>query len=149
MMSRSERLQIVLDLALRKAREGAMAFAFMQSKLHAEEEKLGQLKQYLQEYRQALQTQGRQGVTVQSFRIYSSFSANVEQAISQQMQQVAAISRQLEQVRERWQSLDARHKGLLKLHGRILREERAVAERQEQKELDEHTARLRPVTMRR
>jgi len=148
-MSRSKRLQIVLDLALRKVQEGAAAFAFIQHKLHGEQEKLVQLQEYLLEYRQALQIQGKQGVSVQHFRIHNSFSANVEQAITQQTQQIIVLRRQVEQVRARWQALDARHKGLLKLQDRIMREERAVAERQEQKELDELTARLRPLHIRR
>ncbi len=136
-MRASQRLQLIIELAERKARDAARALAVAQQKLAAEQQKLAQLEQYLQEYRTALLTQGRQGVSVQQLRLYHGFSANVEKAITQQSAQVANVGRQVEQVRRHWQTLDARHKGLEKLREARLQEERATADRLEQKALDE------------
>jgi len=142
-MKRSQRLQVVVDLSLRKAQEGARALAFVQQRLQAEQQKLGQLEAYLVEYREGLLTQGRQGVSAQQFRIYNNFSGNVEKAIVQQGAQVATVSRQLEQVRSHWLTLDARHKGLEKLFEKLRAEERAAQDRLEQKAQDEAVSQRR------
>ncbi len=136
-MKRSQRLDVVVGLALRKAQESARALAYVQEKLRSEEQKLTQLEYYLVEYRSAQHQQGTQGISAQQFRNYNRFSANIEHAIEQQRQQVAAVARQVEQVRQHWQALDARHKGLEKLRDRLIQEENAAHERLLQKEQDE------------
>jgi len=142
-MKRSQRIQVVVDLALRKAQEGARALAFVQQRLLAEQEKLGQLESYLLEYREGLLVQGRKGVSVQQFRIYNDFRGNVEKAIVQQSAQVATVNRQVEQVRRHWLTLDAKHKGLEKLLDKLRGEERAEQDRLEQKAQDEAVSQRR------
>jgi len=142
-MKRSLRIQVVVDLARRKAQEGARALAFVQQRLQAEQDKLGQLEAYLVEYREGLLAQGRKGVSVQQFRIYNEFSGNVEKAIVQQSAQVATVNRQVEQVRRHWLTLDAKHKGLEKLLDKLRLEERAEQDRLEQKAQDEASTQRR------
>lgn len=142
-MKRSKRLDTVIDLAKRKVDEAALALAFVQRKLGEEEGKLGQLEQYLTEYRATIQSEGRKGFSVQEFRRYNDFSENVAKAITQQGAQVNTVKRQIEQVRRHWQMLDARHKGVLKLQDKALAEEYKAQERLEQKELDELAGRWR------
>ncbi|MDO8273134.1 MAG: flagellar export protein FliJ [Gammaproteobacteria bacterium] len=142
-MKRSQRLAVVVTLAQRKADESARALAYIQQRLQADQQQLQQLEEYLVEYRTSLQTQGQQGVSAQQFRVFVSFSQNVERAIEQQKQQVATVIRQVDQVRRHWQRLDARHKGLEKLHARLLTEESAAQERLAQKEQDEFAVRWR------
>jgi len=142
-VKRSKRLATVIDLAKRKVDEAALALAFVQRKLGEEESKLGQLEQYLTEYRATIQSEGRKGFSVQEFRRYNDFSENVAKAITQQGAQVNTVKRQIEQVRRHWQMLDARHKGVLKLQDKALAEEYKAQERLEQKELDELAGRWR------
>jgi flagellar FliJ protein len=142
-MKRSLRIQVVVDLARRKAQEGARALAFVQQRLQAEQDKLGQLEAYLVEYREGLLAQGRKGVSVQQFRIYNEFSGNVEKAIVQQSAQVATVTRQVEQVRRHWLTLDAKHKGLEKLLDKLRLEERVEQDRLEQKAQDEASTQRR------
>jgi flagellar FliJ protein len=142
-MKRSLRIQVVVDLARRKAQEGARALAFVQQRLQAEQQKLGQLESYLLEYREGQLAQGRKGVSVQQFRIYNEFSGNVEKAIVQQSAQVATVTRQVEQVRRHWLTLDAKHKGLEKLLDKLRLEERAEQDRLEQKAQDEASTQRR------
>lgn len=142
-MKRSQRLAVVVTLAQRKADESARALAYIKQKLRADQQQLQQLEEYLVEYRTSLQTQGQQGVSAQQFRVFVNFSQNVERAIEQQKQQVATVTRQVEQVRRHWQRLDARHQGLEKLHARSLLEESAAQERVAQKEQDEFAGRWR------
>lgn len=136
-MKRSKRLGTVVDLAQRKVEDAARALAFMQQKLRDEEHKVEQLEQYLLEYRETIQREGRKGFSVQEFRRYNDFSENVAKAIVQQTQQVKTVHHQVEQVRRHWQALDARYKGLVKLRDKSLLEENAALERMQQKELDE------------
>ncbi len=142
-MKRSQRLAVVVTLAQRKADESARALGYIRQRLQADQQQLQQLEEYLVEYRTSLQTQGQQGVSAQQFRVFVNFSQNVERAIEQQQQQVATVTRQVEQVRRHWQRLDARHKGLGKLHARLLLEESVAQERVEQKEQDEFAGRWR------
>jgi len=142
-MKRSLRIQVVVDLARRKAQEGARALAFVQQRLQAEQQKLGQLESYLLEYREGQLAQGRKGVSVQQFRIYNEFSGNVEKAIVQQSAQVATVTRQVEQVRRHWLTLDAKYKGLEKLLDKLRLEERAEQDRLEQKAQDEASTQRR------
>lgn len=142
-MKRSKRLETVVELARRKAEEAALALAFVQRKLGEEEQKLGQLEEYLSEYRATIQSEGRKGFSVQQFRRYNDFSDNVAKAITQQTGQVNTVKHQIEQVRKHWQMLDARHKGVLKLRDKALTEEYVAQERLEQKEMDELAGRWR------
>lgn len=134
-------MRVVVDLALHKANEAMKAVAYVQNQLRSDQEQLEQLHQYLEEYRSSSRTHGTQGISVQQFRIYNDFADNVERAIGQQQQQVATVQGQLSQLREHWRKLDARHQGLEKLLNKILLEEDAVAQRQEQKEQDEFASR--------
>ncbi len=141
-MKRSQRLNAVVELAHRKAQDGARALAYIQQKLQADEQQLEQLHQYLHEYRTSLYNQAIKGISAQQFRIHNNFSENVDRAIAQQSNQVATVTRQVEQVRQHWQVLDAKYKGLLKLKDRLVQEERAVQDKQEQKEQDEYAGRM-------
>ncbi|MDP1932012.1 MAG: flagellar export protein FliJ [Gammaproteobacteria bacterium] len=140
-MKRSRRLNVVVGLALRKAQESARALAYVQEKLRSEEQKLKQLEHYLLEYRSTQHQQGTQGISAQQFMNYNRFSANIEHAIEQQKQQIDIVTRQVEQVRQHWQALDARYKGLEKLRDRLVQEENAAQERVLQKEQDEFASR--------
>lgn len=142
-MKRSKRLGTVVDLGKRKVDEAAQALAFVQRKLVDEAQKLEQLEQYLLEYREKTQSEGRKGFSVQEFRRYNDFSENVSKAITQQTQQVNTVKHQIEQVRRHWQLLDARHQGVLKLRDKALSQESIAQERLEQKELDEIAGRWR------
>jgi len=136
-MKRSKRLDTVVNLAKRKLDEAGQALAFIQQKLGDEQNKLAQLEEYLQEYRATIKSAGSKGLSVQAFRRYANFSENVAKAITQQSQQVSTVEQQIMQVRQHWQMLDARHKGLLKLKDKAIVAEAVLYERQQQKELDE------------
>ena len=134
-------MKVVVDLALHKVNEAAKAVAYVRNQLRSETEQLGQLNEYLEEYRTTSRTHGAQGISVQQFMTYNDFADSVERAIGQQEQQVSVVQGQLDQLRKHWQKLDARHKGLEKLLTSIQQEEDAQAQKQEQKEQDEFASR--------
>jgi flagellar FliJ protein len=142
-MKRSKRMKVVVDLAKHKVNEAAKALAYVQNQLRSDQDQLVQLNQFLEEYRTSSRTEGAKGISVQQFQIYNDFAENVELAIVQQEQQVRVVQGQIDQLRQYWQQMDARHKGLEKLLNNIRKEEDAADERQAQKEQDEFASRSR------
>ena len=136
-MKRSRRLQPVLKIAKLKVMQGAKAMAYMSHKLKQENERLEQLQQYQQEYWQGMVDAGRKGITAQNLKLYSTFTQNVDTAIGHQKNQIVHVENQLQQVRQYWQTLDAKHKGLGKMVDKIKLEELKVEQRFEQREMDE------------
>jgi flagellar FliJ protein len=142
-MKRSKRMKVVVDLAKNKVNEAAKALAYVQNQLRSDQDQLVQLNQFLEEYRISSRTEGAKGISVQQFQIYNDFAENVELAIVQQEQQVRVVQGQIDQLRQYWQQMDARHKGLEKLLNNIRKEEGAADDRQAQKEQDEFASRSR------
>ena len=134
-MKRSDKLKPVLKLSSQKAREGLKAIAYVQDQLEQEQARLAQLLHCKEEYNKNEQIQ-----TVNSFTlsITRNFQQQVNTAISQQMQQIAVIQSQLEEVRQRWQKLDARKQSLEKTQHRLQLEEQAALQKREQLEMEQN-----------
>lgn len=140
-MDRTQRLQPVLRLADREVQKAARALAFMQQRLQQEEEKLRQLHRYQQEYHELVVRDGSAGISSARLHMISRFSSNLDQAMTQQEQQIALVQGQLEQVREHWRSKDMRYRQLEKMMDRIRDQEDALRARQEQRTHDEYARR--------
>ena len=134
-MNRSEKLKPVLKLSAQKAREGLKAIAYVQEQLEQEQARLAQLLNCKEEYVKSNKLQ-----TVNSFTlsITRNFQQQVNTAISQQMQQIAVIQSQLEEVRQRWQQLDARKQSLEKTQLKLQQQEQAQQQRREQLEMEQN-----------
>lgn len=148
-MNREKRLQPVLRLADRDVQKAARALAFMQQRLRQEEEKLGQLHHYQQEYHELIRRDGSAGITSARLQMISRFSSNLDHAMTQQQQQIAQVQQQLDQVRAHWQSKDMRYRQLEKMMERIRVQENARRDRQEQRNHDEYARRQAMVNSKR
>lgn len=135
-MSRSKRLQPVIDLAEQKSKTGLQAVAYMQKRIVEEEEKLIQLKNCRDEYRFS-ENGKRPSFNAYYLKSYTDFTGNLELAMQQQVGQIAAVRGQLQQVRKHWLELDAKYKGLLKTQTSIAVQERQDQALNEQKQQDE------------
>lgn len=135
-MSRSKRLQPVIDLAEQKSKAGLQAVAYMQKRIAEEEEKLAQLKNCRDEYR--FSDNGKKpSFNAYYLKSYADFTGNLELAMEQQTGQIATVKGQLAQVRKHWLLLDAKYKGLLKTQASIAVRERQDQAIKEQKQQDE------------
>ena len=86
----------------------------------------------------------RQGVSGQWLLDYQRFLAQLETAVEQQNRSLAWHQDVVEKARVAWSEKYARLEGLRKLVERYREEARLLADKQEQKQLDEFAQRLRP-----
>lgn len=101
-----------------------------------------QLHTYRRDYEQRWSSQfGRSG-DIAIVHCYQGFVARLGQAIEAQERVTAAAAQRLEQAQAEWQAHEMRVASVRKLIERRQRELRGATERREQKQLDEHAARL-------
>lgn len=135
-MKRAKRLQPVIDLAELKSRQGLQAIAYMQKRVQEEQEKLAQLSACKDDY-ELSKNNKKQTFSSYYLKSFRDFSKNLELAMEQQSQQINAVEGQLQQVRQHWQTLDAKCKSLLKTQAKIAAEESKIESAREQKQQDE------------
>lgn len=140
--SRAARLAPVIDMAERAEREAAKLFGQGQTQVDQAEAKLGELRQYFNDYQQQWINEGSQGVSGQWLINYQRFLSQLESAIAQQQRSLEWHRNNLDKLREQWQQRRARLDGLRKLVQRYLQEARTAADKREQKLLDEFSQRL-------
>lgn len=140
--SRAARLRPVIEMAERAEREAARQLGQAQLQLGQAEAKLGELRQYFNDYQQQWLTQGSQGVSGQWLMNYQRFLSQLESAIGQQQRSVDWHRNNLNKVREQWQQRRGRLEGLGKLVERYRLEAQRLADKREQKLLDEFSQRL-------
>lgn len=140
--SRAARLRPVIEMAERAEREAARQLGQAQLQLGQAEAKLGELRQYFNDYQQQWLTQGSQGVSGQWLMNYQRFLSQLESAIGQQQRSVDWHRNNLNKLREQWQQRRGRLEGLGKLVERYRLEAQRLADKREQKLLDEFSQRL-------
>jgi flagellar FliJ protein len=141
-ITRAARLRPVIEMAERAEREAARQLGQAQLQLGQAEAKLGELRQYFNDYQQQWLTQGSQGVSGQWLMNYQRFLSQLESAIGQQQRSVDWHRNALAKLREQWQQRRGRLEGLGKLVERYRLEARLLADKREQKLLDEFSQRL-------
>ncbi len=136
---RSERLKVVLMVAEREEQAAGVRLGEAKQALEREEAQLSQLQdyraQYLADYRQQ-----RRGVDARALMSYSGFLQRLGEALGGQEQKLAQVRQQLDQRREEWQQKYHRRQSLAEMIERMRREESAVLEQREQRELDDLAA---------
>lgn len=140
--SRAARLRPVIEMAERAEREAARQLGQAQLQLGQAHAKLGELRQYFNDYQQQWLSQGSQGVSGQWLMNYQRFLSQLESAIGQQQRSVDWHQNNLNKVREQWCQRRGRLEGLSKLVERYRLEARLIADKREQKLLDEFSQRL-------
>ena len=140
---RSERLSVVLGLAERQKEAADRYLAESQQRLQHAETQLIQLQDYMLEYQQQFTQAGQRGLTTDQLRQHQAFIGRLEQAMRQQHETIRVARQQLEQVKQYWQSVYARYKGIQKLTDKAVYSEQAVRDKREQQAIDERSQRNR------
>lgn len=143
MADRSERIQPVARLADNRESRAAKELAEAQQRLEQQHQQLTNLHGYKQEYEQALQTAGRQGLRGQQVRDFHRFLIQVDQAIAGQQQVVERAEAEVEQARRKWLAARTETRRIETLQSWYAEEEVQREQRQEQKETDERAGRPR------
>lgn len=140
---RSERLGVVLGLAERQKEAADRYLAESQQRLQHAETQLIQLQDYMLEYQQQFTQAGQRGLTTDQLRQHQAFIGRLEQAMRQQHETIRVARQQLEQVKQYWQSVYARYKGIQKLTDKAVYSEQALRDKREQQAIDERSQRNR------
>lgn len=144
MKKRSQRMALLQDLAQRKKRQADQFLADSQQRVAQGEATLVQLEQFLTEYQQQFQQQGQAGVAVGQMLMARAFVEKIEASIRQHRDTMKTNAEQLAQVEQYWRQVYGHQCAMQNLTERALTQERADAEKQLQKELDERSQRTRP-----
>lgn len=143
-MKRAERLAPVVDMALKAEREAARQLGVAQNQLLQAQHKLSELERFRDDYQQQWIERGQQGVSGQWLTNYQRFLSQLEAAVEQQRRSLAWHQEVVDKARAAWQEKYARLEGLRKLVERYREEARVLADKHEQKQLDEFAQRLKP-----
>jgi flagellar FliJ protein len=140
-MSPSKRLKPVQRFVHSKEQKAARMMGQAKKSLQQEEAKLQQLKQYHQEYLQRFQQMAGAGMGATQLQEYRAFLAKLDEAIKQQQEVVTASAVNHSSSKNVWKKKHSRTQALNKAVERFRHQEQKSADRQEQKENDEHSQR--------
>lgn len=140
---RSQRLGVVLGLAEKQKEAADRYLADSQQRLQQAESQLIQLQNYMLEYQQQFTQAGQQGLTTDQLRQHQAFIGRLEQALRQQHETIRVARHQLDQVKQYWQSVYARYKGIEKLTDKVILSEQKHRDKQDQQAVDERSQRIR------
>jgi flagellar FliJ protein len=141
-MARAFPLETVRTVAHQRADDAARALNGHAVRLRAAQEKLDQLEQYRNEYREQRTAAMRTGIQAGRLRDYDAFLSRLDEAIVQQSVEVTRARAVWEQALAHWQELDQRGQAMDTLHTRHELAERAHENKVEQKGQDEAATRV-------
>ncbi|HEY8538095.1 MAG TPA: flagellar export protein FliJ [Steroidobacteraceae bacterium] len=147
MAPRSERLAPVQHVVDNAERRLAQSVASIERRLAEADGKLIELMRYRSEYEQQFAARASGGIGVAELRDYQAFLARLNEAIRQQQAVVYRIRAERDAERARWQAAAQRAEAVGNLVERWQVEERRVADRREQREIDERAQRIRKLEL--
>lgn len=138
---RVKRLKFVLAMAEEKEQKDLQTWGQYQQRLLQEQEKITQLEQYMTEYRSSLTTQ--QSVPIQGGQIQNTiaFIEQIKNACGHQQNQINLVQQQMEGAQRVYLQSRSKAEALRKLIEKLTSQLSAIAEKQDQKLMDEFAAR--------
>jgi len=136
-MKRSERLDVVQQVAARTERERAERVGAAERHLVEMQQKLAALEKYRSEYENGFATRAGAGSDVIGMRDFQTFLARLGEAMAQQRELVAQAQKALDAERSHWREAAQRAHVVETLAERWQSEESRAANRRDQIESDE------------
>jgi flagellar protein FliJ len=136
-MKRSERLDVVQQVAARTERERAERVAGAERHVLEMQDKLAALERYRTEYEAGFASRVAAGLDVIGMRDFQTFLARLGEALSQQRELVALARAALEAERTQWREAAQRTHVVETLAERWQGEESRAADRRDQQDSDE------------
>jgi flagellar FliJ protein len=140
-MTRSERMAPVQQVLEQGEQARARELGEAQRRLADAEAKLVELTTYHGEYMLAFRKRAEDGTSVTRLRDFQAFIARLEQALAQQQKIVALAREQVAAQRSTWQGAARQVKAVESVVDRWRSVELRVADRREQKDMDERAQR--------
>jgi flagellar FliJ protein len=141
-MKRSERLDVVQQVASRTERERAERVGAAERHLAEMQQKLAALEKYRGEYEAGFATRAGGGVDVVGMRDFQTFLARLGEALTQQREIVVQARKALDAERSHWREAAQRQHVVETLAERWQGEEARAANRRDQNESDELSRQL-------
>ena len=142
-MTRMQTLQTLLEREQERRDQARNMLSQVQQQLDAGRRQAQVLDDYRGEYQARWQGQFAQGGAIEILRCYQGFIVRLDSAITQQGLQVQGLENALAQAMKRVQEREIRVATVERLISRHAAQLRAVAERREQKNMDEFAMRRR------
>lgn len=140
-MQRSQRLGVVLAVEKRKEQQALERMGEARDLVTQHEQKIQQLQQYQQEYRQQIRD-GQQGrIAVSRLQAWQAFMGQLEQLIGQQQRQLEQASQVFETRRSEWLRAWEKHRGMENFIASCRQQEQREQDSREQKQADEAASR--------
>lgn len=148
MLKRVKRLLPVVQMAEETERNAAAKLAKTQQQLMHAQSQLQGLEQYRGDYQDQWQKQGQMGVSGEWLMNYQRFLSQLETAIEQQRNSIKWHQQNVDKARDLWQTAYTRLEGLRKLVQRYQQQAQQLANKIEQKDMDEIAQRLGSIRQR-
>jgi flagellar protein FliJ len=140
-MKRAQRLEMVQNVVDDLERRRAEALASSERRVSESEAKLAELEGYQASYVRGFAVRAGSGIDAHLARDYQAFLARLEEAIRQQIQVVTRTRAQRDSERQNWQGAAQRAEAVGQMVKRFQTEEVRAADKLEQQESDERSAR--------
>lgn len=139
---RIKRLAMVLKMAEDKEQQDLQSWGRCQQKLEEERNKITQLEGYMTDYRNTL-TSSSQNLSIQGGQVQNTiaFIEQIKDACGHQEQQVNLVEQQAEAAKRVYLESRTKAEALRKLIVKLSAQEKSVADKAEQKLMDEFAAR--------
>jgi flagellar FliJ protein len=141
---KSERWQSLRKIADQYEQHAARTLGQSQGNLNQQQQRLEELLRFRQEYNQQFQQSGAQGMDGATLQSFQRFLLQLDQAIAQQRQTVAAAERDCDHKRDNWQDKHKTTRIYDKTIERFVTQEQRTASRKEQRESDDRIKRPEP-----
>ncbi|MGB0468029.1 MAG: flagellar export protein FliJ [Pontibacterium sp.] len=143
MAKRSQRLQVVLDLAARKKKDADQLLAASRARVEQDRRQIDQLASFLSEYQQQYEAAGRQGFGVDKIQVYQAFIGKITAALNQQQKALKMNTDELAAVERYWTQCYGQVTAMEKLIDKALLQERQLEDKRLQQQLDERSQLVR------
>jgi len=140
-MKRAQRLEMVQNVVDDQERRRAEALAASERRVSESEAKLAELESYHESYVRCFAVRAGSGIDANLARDYQAFLARLEEAVRQQNQIVIRTRAQRDSERQNWQGAAQRAEAVGQMVKRFQHEEVRAADKREQQESDERSAR--------
>jgi flagellar FliJ protein len=137
MTKRSERLQVVLELAMRNEEAALKRLRDAQTALHEQQEQLAQLMQYQSDYQQQLRQTTSNPLRASQYQSSQYFLSQLGIAIDQQQARIEFCEAEMDAYRSQWQQLHQKTRGMDDFILQCQQKEQAELDKREQLEMDE------------
>ena len=140
-MANRSALDTLIELATTETEEAAKRLGMAVKAVAETESKLALLHGYREEYAARFQTSMAAGLSPMGYRNFQLFMEKLDTAVASQENVVTEARKRVEERRAAWQAGERKRMSYGTLANRALQQAQAIANKRDQKAMDEHAAR--------